>query len=95
MSAGQRLVFLPYEKEWKTARRSLQSTIGPGPSKRLRPAQDMESRVLLYDILHHGDKSVAKDYHENRNGAIPEGHWFSLIRRYVRLLLSCNNVLQG
>ncbi|KAF9489007.1 cytochrome P450 [Pleurotus eryngii] len=83
MSAGQRLVFLPYEKEWKTARRSLQSAIGPGPSKRLRPAQELESRVLLYDLVSHGDQSIVEELKEGPNGEVPERHWFSLIRRYT------------
>ncbi|KDQ51281.1 hypothetical protein JAAARDRAFT_706542 [Jaapia argillacea MUCL 33604] len=83
MSAGQRLVFLPYDREWKTARRSLQSAIGPGPSKKIRPAQDLESRVLLYDIMTHGDRSVTEPQVIGPNGEVPEGHWFSLIRRYT------------
>ncbi|KZT25427.1 cytochrome P450 [Neolentinus lepideus HHB14362 ss-1] len=83
MSAGQRMVFLPYDKEWKTARKSLQGTIGPNPSKKLRPQQDLESRVLLYDLLLHGDKSVTQPQVEGPNGEVPENHWFSVIRRYT------------
>ncbi|TFK33619.1 cytochrome P450 [Crucibulum laeve] len=82
MSAGQRQVFLPYDKEWKVARRSLQSSIGPSAAKKLRPSQDLESRVLLYDILQHGDKSL-QDLKEGPDGEVPEEHWFSLIRRYT------------
>lgn len=100
MSAGQRQVFLPYDKEWKVrfifscadhkvhgillqaSRKSLQAAINPFASKRLRPSQDLESRVLLYDILQHGDQSL-DDMEEGPNGEVPEAHWFSLIRRYV------------
>ncbi|RDB14793.1 hypothetical protein Hypma_016543 [Hypsizygus marmoreus] len=82
MSAGQRQVFLPYDKEWKATRRSLQAAIGPGPSKRLRPLQELESRVLLHDLLMHGDKGL-RDLAEGPNGEVPEDHWFSLIRRYT------------
>lgn len=82
MSAGQRQVFLPYDKEWKASRKSLQAAIGPGASKRLRPSQDLESRVLLYDILQHGEQSL-QDMEGGPNGEVPEGHWFSLVRRYT------------
>ncbi|KAF8074119.1 cytochrome P450 [Lyophyllum atratum] len=82
MSAGQRMVFLPYDKEWKTARQSLQNAIGPGPSKKLRPIQDMESCVLIHDLLAHGDLGL-QDSAPGPNGEVPEDHWFSLIRRYT------------
>lgn len=72
-----------YPASFQTARRSLQSAIGPGPSKRLRPAQELESRVLLYDLVSHGDQSIAEELKEGPNGEVPERHWFSLIRRYV------------
>ncbi|KAF9464067.1 cytochrome P450 [Collybia nuda] len=82
MSAGQRQVFLPYGKEWKACRRSLQTSVAPGPSKRLRPLQELESRVLLHDFLSHGETSL-DDLPEGPNGEVPEGHWFSLVRRYT------------
>ncbi|KAF8881878.1 cytochrome P450 [Infundibulicybe gibba] len=82
MSAGQRQVFLPYDREWKAARRSLQPALGPGPSKRLRISQDLESRVLLHDILCHENQSL-QDLKEGPNGEVPEQHWFSLVRRYT------------
>ncbi|SJL15448.1 related to Cytochrome P450 [Armillaria ostoyae] len=83
MSAGQRLVFLPYDREWKVARKSLHSSIGPTASKKLRPSQHLESCVLLNDILSHGDYSVAQNLKEGSDGVVPEEHWFSLIRRYT------------
>ncbi|TFK52653.1 cytochrome P450 [Heliocybe sulcata] len=83
MSAGQRMVFLPYDKEWKTARKSLQGALGPNSSKKLRPQQELESRVVLYDLLAHGDTSVTEPQVEGPNGEVPERHWFSVIRRYT------------
>ncbi|KAF9445128.1 cytochrome P450 [Macrolepiota fuliginosa MF-IS2] len=82
MSAGQRQVFLPYDKEWRASRRSLQAAVGPSASKRLRLSQDLESRVLLYDIIQHGVHSL-QDMEDGPNGEVPEAHWFSLVRRYT------------
>ncbi|KAF8625938.1 hypothetical protein AX17_006664 [Amanita inopinata Kibby_2008] len=82
VSAGQRLVFLPYGKEWKAARKSLHSSIGPGPSRKIRTCQELESRVLLYDILQHGEKGW-RPLAPGPNGEVPEDHWFSLVRRYA------------
>ncbi len=70
----------------QAARKSLQVAIGPGASKRVRPSQDLESRVLLYDILQHGDQSL-EDMKEGPHGEVPEAHWFSLVRRYVCAIL--------
>lgn len=98
MSAGQRQVFLPYGREWKVniishiyhdrahtyqaCRRSLQTSIAPGPSKQLRPLQELESCVLLHDFLTHGETSLGV-LSEDPTSEVPEGHWFSLVRRYV------------
>ncbi|KAF8067838.1 cytochrome P450 [Lyophyllum atratum] len=82
VSAGQRILFMPYDKEWKAARRSLQYAIGPGPSKKMRPIQVMESSVLLHDLLAHGDRGL-QDLAPGPNGEVPENHWFSLFRRYA------------
>lgn len=83
MSDGQRLGFLPYGKDWKTARRELQGVIGPTPSKTLKPIQDLESRVLMYDLLcsnSWGDASVPV---ETSRGGFHERHWSSLVRRFT------------
>lgn len=90
MSAGQRLVFLPYDKEWKTARRTLISAIGPQASKALRSVQELESRVVIWDLMTHGDQSCAPEFSDPAVVAseVPETHWFALIRRYVSFLSS-------
>ncbi|KAJ7579229.1 cytochrome P450 [Mycena floridula] len=79
MSAGQRQVFLPYNKEWKASRKSAQAALSPTASKQLRPLQELESIVLLHDLLAYdiNDPNVpgSKDYSED--------HWFSLVRRYT------------
>ncbi|KAF8815175.1 cytochrome P450 [Phlegmacium glaucopus] len=46
LSAPQQLVFLPYDTEWKTARKTLISAIGPQTSKALRAVQELESRIV-------------------------------------------------
>ncbi|KAH9941443.1 cytochrome P450 [Amylocystis lapponica] len=80
MSAGQRMIFMPYDAEWKTVRRSLNSVIGPGPSKDVRRLQDLESSVLLHDLMCHGKQSVSGP--QVTGDEVPEGHWFALVRRY-------------
>ncbi|TFK36297.1 cytochrome P450 [Crucibulum laeve] len=82
MSAGQRLVFLPYDKEWKVARKTLQHALGPGPSKQLRSVQELESRVVIWDLMTHADKSLSPELAISAS-EVPEAHWFSLIRRYT------------
>ncbi|KAF9048046.1 cytochrome P450 [Hymenopellis radicata] len=83
MSAGQRMVFLPYDKEWKAARKSLQNSIGPMAAKKLRPFQDLESCVCMHDIMEHGNKTVEEKLSDTPNGHVAETHWFSLLRRYT------------
>lgn len=48
--------------------------------------QELESRVALYDLMNHGDKSITLYHTAGPNGEVPEHHWFSLIRRFVRSL---------
>lgn len=74
---------MPYDREWKVTRRNLQGVIGPGPSKRLREMQELESRVVLYDLICHGDQSITEMHVPGPNGEVPERHWFSVIRRYT------------
>jgi hypothetical protein len=57
--------------------------LGPGPAKTVRPLQDRESIVVLYDLLTHGDKSITESYVLGLNNEVPEGHWYGLVRRYV------------
>lgn len=45
--------------------------------------QDMESHVLLYDLMNHGDKSLRSGIIVADDEVVPPGHWFLPIRRYV------------
>ncbi|KZT13049.1 cytochrome P450 [Laetiporus sulphureus 93-53] len=83
VSDGQRMVFLPFAKEWKTVRKSLQSAIGFTPSKAYRRIQELESRAFMYDLLNHGDQSIVEKHHQGPNGEVPERHWFGVIRRFT------------
>ncbi|CCM07188.1 uncharacterized protein FIBRA_09529 [Fibroporia radiculosa] len=83
VSDGQRMVLLPYDREWKIVRRSVHSVLSPAPSKRLREMQELESRVVLYDLLTHGDTSVRETFIQGPNWEVPERHWFSILRRYT------------
>ena len=47
--------------------------------------QEFESRVLMHDLLAHGDQSVVEAHVQGPNGEIPERHWFAIVRRYVRV----------
>ncbi|KAF4581583.1 hypothetical protein EYR40_009866 [Pleurotus pulmonarius] len=87
MSEGQRMAFLPYNDEFKMVRKSLQPSIGPLPSRQLRPMQELESRVALYDLMNHGDKSITLHHTAGPSGEVPEHHWFSLIRRFTTSLV--------
>ncbi|KAH9829079.1 cytochrome P450 [Rhodofomes roseus] len=83
VSDGQRMVFLGYEHAWRVVRRALQGVIGPGPSRQLRRMQEFESRVLMHDLLLHGDQSVIEEHIQGPSGEVPERHWFAIIRRYT------------
>ncbi|KAH9919346.1 cytochrome P450 [Amylocystis lapponica] len=76
---------MPYGAEWKAVRRSFNTILGPGPSKNARPFQDLESRVLLYDLMCHGEKSIAEP--QATGDEVPEDHWFALVRRYSLSLM--------
>ncbi|KZT67961.1 cytochrome P450 [Daedalea quercina L-15889] len=79
---GLGMTFIPYGPAWRVLRKALQSILGPGPSKQLRLFQELESRVLLYDLLCHGDQSIVKESRKDPHEAIPDGHWYALVRRY-------------
>ncbi|KZT01367.1 cytochrome P450 [Laetiporus sulphureus 93-53] len=87
VSDGQAMAFLPYGAEWKAARRALQNSLGPGPSKALRVIQELEARVLLYDFLCHNNRHVSQFQAEGPHGEIPDGHWFAIIRRYTTSII--------
>ncbi|PCH35530.1 cytochrome P450 [Wolfiporia cocos MD-104 SS10] len=83
VSGGQRMVFLPYDREWKTVRRSLQGVIGPNPSRGFRNIQELETRIFLFDLCAHADQSVTETHVQGPNDEIPERHWFALVRRFT------------
>ena len=39
----------------------------------------------MYDLMRHGDQSVAADPKPKDQHEVTEGHWFALVRRYVRI----------
>ena len=63
----------------------MQNAIAPGPAKKYKIYQDLESRVLLKNLLDHGDRSMKIKLHKSVSGdvEVPEGHWFEVIRRFV------------
>jgi hypothetical protein len=64
-------------------KKSIQTSVGSGPSRQIRPIQDMESRILLYDLMNHGDASLKHKMLSARDVEVPEDHWFSLFRRFA------------
>ena len=62
----------------------MQTSIGPGPSKRLHMIQEFETLTMLYDLSCHGDKSVAGEPRKNADVHDLDDHWFAPVRRYVR-----------
>ncbi|KAF9800984.1 hypothetical protein IEO21_10235 [Rhodonia placenta] len=87
MSDQQQMLFMPYGREWKIVRKNVHGVLGPGPSKQMRKMQDLESRVILHDLLCHGETSITEDFVEGPHGKVPERHWFSIIRRYTTSLM--------
>ncbi|KIK64878.1 hypothetical protein GYMLUDRAFT_160779 [Collybiopsis luxurians FD-317 M1] len=86
MSDGQRLVFLPYDKEWKTAHKSVISALRPAAhAKALRNIQELESRVTIFDLMNHGDTSLSPKFSDpaSIHAEVPDTHWFALVRRYT------------
>ncbi|KAH9915125.1 cytochrome P450 [Fomitopsis serialis] len=83
LRGGMGLAFLKYDTPWKVARKALQGALGPGPSKNIRPNQECESRVLLYDLICHGNKSVSQGVSEGLHGEVLDNHWFAPVRRYA------------
>ncbi|KAL0571765.1 hypothetical protein V5O48_010194 [Marasmius crinis-equi] len=89
VSAGQRMGFNPGASiEYKAARKALSTALGPVPSKQHRQVQDLESRVLLQDLVNHGNQTAdltgenARDKNALHDPEFLGRHWFSLIRRF-------------
>lgn len=75
------------ETSIQVLRKALQTALGPGPSKQLRQFQEYESRVLMYDLMHHGDRSAVQESGaQDPHDVIMQGHWYALVRRYVSIL---------
>ncbi|KAJ8093602.1 hypothetical protein AAF712_002359 [Marasmius tenuissimus] len=83
MSDGQRFVLLPYEKEWKAAKKTMQTVFNSTTVKGMRPTQELESRVALWDLMEHGERSFASEFDYMKEEEAPETHWFSIPRRYT------------
>ncbi|KIJ33225.1 hypothetical protein M422DRAFT_61495 [Sphaerobolus stellatus SS14] len=95
LSDGQRLVFLPYGTEWKAAHKSLLNVMGPNPSRKLRPLKVLESRIVIWDLMQHGDASLdpqSQNSNSNEAAEVPEP-WFAIIRRYTTSIVM--NVTYG
>ncbi|KAL0581517.1 hypothetical protein V5O48_000560 [Marasmius crinis-equi] len=82
MSAGQRLIFIGGStEEFKNVRKALHSTLSANSSRKLRPLQDLESRMTLYHLLMLSGEN-------NANTKKPEGlnvvdrHWYSILNRF-------------
>ncbi|KAK7061088.1 hypothetical protein VNI00_000823 [Paramarasmius palmivorus] len=94
VSDGQRLVFLPYDKEWKAAKKTLQPLFTTSKTREMRTTQELESRVVLYDLMNHGEQSFAPEF-RNLNDEVPEQHWFAIIRRYATYGNRVNRVVNN
>lgn len=84
MSAGQRMVFLPYATEWKTARASLHPYLMGTKSKSYRVVQEHESAVLMGDLLRHSravESSIADGSY--KRATRHEDGWEAHVRRYT------------
>ncbi|KAG7086431.1 hypothetical protein E1B28_002385 [Marasmius oreades] len=83
MSDGQRFVLLPYEKEWKAAKKTIQTIFNTTTVKGMRPTQELESRIVLWDLMQHGEHSLSTKYDSMKEEEAPETHWFAIPRRYT------------
>ncbi|ESK98378.1 cytochrome p450 [Moniliophthora roreri MCA 2997] len=90
---GQRPVFLSYGKEWKAVRKSLQPSFTTSKTREMRTTQELESRIVLYDLMTHGEQSFLPEF-RNTGNDVPEAHWFSIVRRFttsVMMLVTYGN----
>ncbi|KAK1215347.1 hypothetical protein PQX77_022053 [Marasmius sp. AFHP31] len=78
--------------EYKLVRKAFAAELGPLASRGQRRMQELESIVLLYDLLQHGDQTAAlmggevcarESVHDPE---FLEEHWFSLVRRFTGFL---------
>ena len=58
--------------------------MGPSSSKNARPMQELESRVLLFDLVEYGKKQThGTAVFELGGHFVPEDHWFSIVNKFV------------
>ncbi|KAF2795132.1 cytochrome P450 [Melanomma pulvis-pyrius CBS 109.77] len=56
MSGDSRIVLMPYNDRWRELRKIMHNILSGRSQDIFKPYQDLESRHLLYDYLHHPDK---------------------------------------
>ncbi|EXJ93192.1 hypothetical protein A1O3_01749 [Capronia epimyces CBS 606.96] len=56
MSGGGRLVLMPYGDRWRKTRKVMHQILSTRQKDTFRKFQDVESKHLLYDYLHHADR---------------------------------------
>jgi hypothetical protein len=69
----------------QAAKKTLQPLFTTSKTREMRTTQELESRVVLYDLMNHGEQSFAPEF-RNLNDEVPEQHWFAIIRRYVSVI---------
>ncbi|KAL0059531.1 hypothetical protein AAF712_013730 [Marasmius tenuissimus] len=94
VSAGSRMALLNGgSPEYKLVRKAFATELGPFASRGQRRIQELESIVLLYDLLQHGNQTAElmggkvcarESVHDPE---FLEKHWFSLIRRFSTSLV--------
>lgn len=63
----------------------MQTVFNSTTVKGMRPTQELESRVVLWDLMEHGERSFAPDFDSMKEEEAPDTHWFSIPRRYVSI----------
>lgn len=58
----------------QVVRKNVHGFLGPGPSKQMGKTQDLESRVMLHDLLCHGETSITEEFAEG-----PQRHVHNLV----------------
>lgn len=53
ISGGNRILLMPYGERWRTLRKIMHSILNKQNAPVFAPFQDVESKHLLYDFLHH------------------------------------------
>ncbi|KAJ5936000.1 hypothetical protein N7454_005298 [Penicillium verhagenii] len=56
MSRGSRIVLMPYNERWRLIRKVMHQILGSKNQNIFMPFQDLESKQLCWDYLHHPDR---------------------------------------